>query len=193
MRETDKVLYHLLNYENNRELLQKIPHIPYLDLAIIFSRQEEGSRNRRIITGEEDPGELEKQAALYTPRSCPVYFHTLDEVIREIEAQMGVRLRRESSRLPMYLLTNVQKYLGASVILYPGLLKRLGEQLKDNFFILPSSIHECILVPESAGCEREALRKMVCEVNDTQVPRQEILSYQVYYYCAEEDCIYSQD
>ena len=195
MRKTEKIWYHLLNYERNEELLGRIAHIPYLDLAIIFSIKEEEEGPRRMITQEKakDLERLEELAAVNTPRSCPACFHPLDDVIRGLEAEMGIMLHREPSRLPMYLLTNAQKFLGASVILYPGLLHRLGSQLEEDFYILPSSVHECILVPESAGCGREELREMVRSVNDTQVPPQEILSYQVYYYSVREDCIYSQD
>ncbi len=191
MREPEKILYHLLNYDKNRELLKKIPHIPYLDLAIVFTRQEENGRIRKLITceEEEDAIELERQATVNTARHCPVYFHPLDEVIQEIEADLGVRMRQESSGLPMYLLTNVQKFLGAATILYPDLLKNLSRQLGEDFYILPSSVHECILVPKSTGCSREILEEMVYEVNSTQVPDPEILSYQVYDYCAKDDCI----
>ena len=192
MREADKILYHLLNYERNAELLERIPHVPYLDLAIVFSRQEEGGKSRRLITGErgEESGWLEEMASVNTPRNCPVYFHTLDEVIREFEAEIGMPVPRRSSGFPMYLLTNIQKFLGASAMLYPGLLNHLARGLNENFYILPSSIHECILIPESAGCTREELKEMVRSVNDLQVPEQEILAYEVYYYCLQEDCIY---
>ena len=53
MRKTEKIWYHLLNYERNEELLGRIAHIPYLDLAIIFSIKEEEEGPRRMITQEE--------------------------------------------------------------------------------------------------------------------------------------------
>lgn len=56
-----------------------------------------------------------------------------------------------------------------------------------NFFVLPSSIHECILVPDLGQYSREELAKMVKEVNQTQVEEEEILSYQVYYYDRQKE------
>lgn len=189
MREKTKILYQLLNYRRNEELLRRIPHVPYLDLAIVFVQEEKAGQTRRLITQGGNPGELEKQAAFDTPRCCPVYFHPLDEVIRELGCELDQEFPQESCGLPMYLLTNVQKFLGASVILYPGLLHKIGEWLEDDFYILPSSIHECILVPARTACSKRLLEEMVAEVNRAQVPESERLSDSVYYYQTKEDSI----
>ena len=71
-------------------------------------------------------------------------------------------------------------------MLYPHVLSHIGTLLKRNFFVLPSSVHECILVPDLGHYTRFELMKMVREVNQNQVEEEEILSYQVYYYDPEE-------
>lgn len=82
----------------------------------------------------------------------------------------------------MYILTNKQRQLGAGVIFYPGIMEQARQILGDHFFILPSSIHECILVPENGAFEREELLAMVTEINREHVEPKEVLADQVYYY-----------
>lgn len=196
MKNNSEIVYQLLNYERNRELLDRVPHVSYLDLAIVFSWAEASGRRRKLITEEEmvqmeiSLERMEQEATQNTPRICPVYFHPLEEVIRMLGAQMNLDIPGEPPGLPMYLLSNVQKFLGASAMIYPGMLQSIAEEWGDNFYILPSSIHECILVPEGAGCSGRLLEEMVAEVNQAQVPEPEVLSYTVYYYDRRDDSIH---
>ena len=60
-------------------------------------------------------------------------------------------------------------------------------QQKGDFYILPSSIHEAIFIPASENVDAEELKTMVREVNETQVPKEDFLSNEVYFYNAKED------
>lgn len=83
---------------------------------------------------------------------------------------------------PMYVLSNTHRGNGASCILYENVLNEFSQKINDSFYVLPSSIHEVILVP--AGCARRAeeLQEMVEEINVTQVEEEEVLSNSVYFY-----------
>ena len=81
----------------------------------------------------------------------------------------------------IYLLTNTRKYLGAICIHYPGMAEQIGESLKSDYYVLPSSIHECLILP-AEGFSEAQLKTMVEEINETRLPPQEVLSNQVYYY-----------
>ena len=89
----------------------------------------------------------------------------------------------------MYILTNEEKYYGAAVILYPHVLSHISRLLHSNFFVLPSSIHECILVPDSGQFTKKELETMVREVNETQVEDEEVLSQNVYYYDSKKEAL----
>ena len=82
----------------------------------------------------------------------------------------------------MYVLTNSLRNLGASCILYPHVLDMAGEIIGEDFYVLPSSIHEVILVPESNAMEQMEMDEMVTEINATQVAEEEILSNHAYFY-----------
>ena len=82
----------------------------------------------------------------------------------------------------MYVLTNQLKMNGAACILYPDALRKCSQQIGSDLLILPSSIHEVILLPDDGRSNREELREMVEEINRTQLEVEEVLSGQVYRY-----------
>ena len=86
----------------------------------------------------------------------------------------------------MFVLTNSFRSLGAACILYDELLTQLGNFLKENYYILPSSIHEVIIIPESQAPNKDTLNEMVQEVNETQVEPEDVLSDHVYFYNCEK-------
>ena len=194
-----EILYQLINYDSNRALLQHVPHIRYLDMAIIFYYWKD-FHNRSLGAGivsksqMEEWGytleELEKTAAFNTPRLFPVSFQPIEELVRElIGEELWKRERDDPSLIPMHVLTNKNKLFGAACILYPQVLWAISQTLQDDLYILPSSIHECIIVPMSVKCSRNELQKIVKEINETQVPKAEILSNHVFVYRKTEDCI----
>ena len=82
----------------------------------------------------------------------------------------------------LYVLTNREHQNGAASLLYEGMLKRCAKTCGGNFFVMPSSIHEVILMPYQSGVEVGQLKDIVREGNQTQVAPQEILSDSVYFY-----------
>ena len=89
----------------------------------------------------------------------------------------------------MYVLTNQDKQYGAATILYENIISDFAKKNNSNIYILPSSIHELILVPGNSLVPKEGLNDMVKEVNATQVPIQEILSDHAYIYNICDDSI----
>lgn len=102
----------------------------------------------------------------------------------------GIKKRQETDDLQeeeyrlmqMYVLTNQKKVFGAICIRYPELLAQIAERLEGDFYILPSSVHECILVPADERVSKDMLKEMVTDINHTQVEPQEMLADQVYLY-----------
>ena len=85
------------------------------------------------------------------------------------------------------MLSNHLRSFGAAAVLYPGRLEEVGSYLGEDFYVLPSSVHEMIVVRKSAASGKDFLSAMVTEINMTQVDREEVLSNQAYYYdCAHK-------
>lgn len=192
----DKIIYKLVNQEKNRELLPKVPHVIYLDLAVLFyvlvDMDESGGqvatmliRNEHLdwwnVTGEE----IYQRAAANTEKLLPYEFSAMCMVIEEMLGDRDIddaewrRLREQES---MYVLTNHIRNGGASVILYPGRLDAIGAYFKENYYILPSSVHEVIVLPESKALSKDEMECVIREVNETQVQAEEFLSNHAYFY-----------
>ena len=101
-----------------------------------------------------------------------------------LEELMGVQV--EERELSFYVLTNKDKMFGASAMLYTEQMKRLAYRLQSDLLILPSSVHEVLLLPDDHDREYDFYRQMVQEVNATQVDPEEILSDSLYRYDREK-------
>ena len=86
----------------------------------------------------------------------------------------------------MFVLTNKDGVDGATCIVYRGLLERIKRRLGRGFYIIPSSVHEVLILPENSGYDKESLENIVSEVNSTVLSPMDILSENVYYY--PDDC-----
>ena len=92
----------------------------------------------------------------------------------------------ETPKSPFYVVSNELKVDGAVAIASKTALEQVHEVVGENYYILPSSRHEILAVPESMVSDPEDLRQMVCEVNATQVEAKDLLSDNVYYYDAQK-------
>ena len=100
--------------------------------------------------------------------------------------QIKQEINVSESLTPMYLLSNTDKTFGAITIYMMGALALIAEQLKADLYIIPSSIHECIIVPFNKNYNKSSLLEMVKDINETQVTPEEVLSNRVYTYTREK-------
>ena len=196
-RVRSRIVYRLVHYEKNRELLKEIPHFPYLDLAVIYYClvAEEPYENASILIYNHHLAywKLQKEtlrtlAQTNTPLLLPWRCDSLAELIMPALDVLPVKERPtqeallDAETIPMYVLSNEQRYFGASCILYPNALKEISQKFADSLFILPSSIHEVIIIPASYTEDANELSEIVHDVNVSEVAQDEILSDSVYFY-----------
>ena len=171
----EHIVYKLIRRDANEELLKQIPYEPFLDLAVVYYIQIDNTRfgsaaiqirNEHLRYWRVEKEEIRRLAEKNTPRIYPA------------QIQKIVRF--------MYVATNEQCSLGAAVMRYPDFREKVRGMIRGDFYILPSSIHEVILVPESFGLEPERMAEMVKEINQTGVAPEEVLSDSVYYFDGEE-------
>ncbi len=82
----------------------------------------------------------------------------------------------------MYVITNKSRNFGATSLIYPGLLENIYERIGGDYYILPSSIHECIALRAGDDLKTEMLRALVRNINCTEVKPDQVLSDSVYIY-----------
>ena len=85
----------------------------------------------------------------------------------------------------LYLVSNEKMIFGASVILYPGMMESVAEKLDSNLLIIPSSIHEVLVLSDKLTTDWDYLRDMIHSVNKTEMVPQDILSDSLYYFDRE--------
>ncbi|MCF0145224.1 MAG: hypothetical protein HUJ73_01415, partial [Eubacterium sp.] len=83
---------------------------------------------------------------------------------------------------PLYMLTDSCDLFGAVCIADPDTLLAAAEALGRSYYILPSSVHECLLLPDTGDYSVRELNHMVREVNSTQLEEGDILADHVYRY-----------
>ena len=180
--------FKLLNYEMNRELLEQVPYKKYLDLAMVCfcdvkdKRIGHGSiliKREHMDIWEVTEEQLMGDAMRNMPLLYPADFMNMSVVLRELFRDPAGLLDVE---LPMFVLTNKERINGAASLLYEGQLEQMANWIGEDFYVLPSSIHEVIIVPKSKGMDEEYLSRLVNEINQEQLAREEILANHAYCY-----------
>ena len=198
----DKICFKLINAEKNQGILHEIPHRKMLDLAVTYYINADVKENLNgsiMVTDTlmEKWGITEQTLYELAVVNTPVYNKgmvlPMDAIIRDIltdktkeysfstyeNNMFGISLVEEDFNI--YVATNTKKLYGAAVMLYDGLLKKIGEYIGD-FYILPSSVHELLFIKKLDIIKPADLSKMVCEVNTAEVTPQDVLSDNVYLY-----------
>ncbi len=184
-----RIVYRIVNAKQNKELLEEIPHVLWMDLAICFYYafydEQLGNGmitiyNKHMEWWNTSTKELMVLAKKNTPELMKARWDSLTKVVESI---YGEELEDLHGReCPLYVLTNEQKNQGAACVLYEGVLDKLAKFLGGNFYMIPSSIHEVILFKENGNEDTMALHKLIKEVNETHLSEEEILSDYPYYY-----------
>lgn len=183
-----KIFYRIISAKGNEDLLNRCPHIPFFDMAItyrwLFHESDAGITSALIekkhleIWGVEEQ-EIAEAAVANTEKMFPLQKKKILEMIQGW-IEIG------GPDLPLYVVTNCIGINGASVLFYKNALYCIGEELGQDFYILPSSIHEVLVIGKAEVSSAADLYEMVWEANRTVVSEQEFLSNQVFYYDREK-------
>lgn len=190
----DSIYYRLVNYEMNENLLKEQPHLRWNDLAVTFYYVlETAGEGRASVTIKKpylemwgiEEEELYRTAHENMQRKKPEILMTMKEILEEM---MSGQLSEEY-HVPMYVLTNTEKLYGAATLLYSHKIKELADRLKNDLLIIPSSVHEVLLMEDGAEQDYDWLRSIVKEVNRSQVEPDEVLAESLYRYVWEKEKI----
>lgn len=186
----NRICFRLIGQTGNEELLRDIPYVEFLDMAICFFYAYKGNElgegsilihNSHMKMWECSVADLMGLARQNTPMLFPWQCCTMEEVIREmIDRERQEELLAEE--VPMKVLSNRQRTNGAACLIYPDVLEHLAEEYKTDLYILPSSIHETILLADSGRERPGELKSMIVQVNRTQVAPEEVLTDSLYRY-----------
>lgn len=197
-RARSYIVFKLIHREKNTSLLKDIPFIPYLDLAIVFyillETTEKGTatiliNNDLLHYWNISLSDIYSAAKTNTPLLMSADFKPMRTIIHELLGKPCTEKDLEENR--MYVLSNQFRQFGAACILYHRVLEDIGNQLNEDFYILPSSIHEVIILPACFSPNEEDLNEMIVDINETQVSDEEVLSDHAYYYSTKTNKLVS--
>ena len=176
------------NAEMNRELLENVPHEIRDDLALLYrvnvelSNGEKGSvliHNTHLESWGIDEKTLKEVAWNNMHDYYPPEFSTMSNVLRSVGYD---EISEATELVEMYVLSNKEKQHGAAYMFDTEVMSRIAEGIGGDLVVIPSSIHESILLKKQKDTDFDILREMVKEVNRTQLHPTEILSDEVYQY-----------
>ena len=184
----------VVSTERNAEILQNVPHKDIEDMAVVYRFQvvSEGADVGSILVTNQmldnygiSAEQLHEDAVRNAPEIKPLVIQGMGEVLAK---QMGVEdLEMLGLNIPpeqeqMFVASVEGNVHGAGVIAYEDFMEKASERVGGSFFILPSSIHEILIIPDNGNFDLKTLENMVREVNATTVDPADKLTDSVYHY-----------
>ena len=176
------IVYKLVNYQKNKKLLEDVPYKRVLDLAVVFYcliEQRKGVSATALIHNEHlriwnvTEDEIYNDALKNTPVLLAGSIVPMSKILSEIAGTAPVdndeKVCEYTGEDILYVLTNSSRVNGAACILYDNLLKKFANDVHSDLYILPSSVHEVIIVPKKNAFDKSELADMVRELNEQEV------------------------
>lgn len=176
-------------------VLGETPHRMIQDMALVVNVHldnfsDENGRSCVVVTKPlmemygVDEAQLFADAERNSLENEPMVFTPLGDMIKSLI---------ESEELPSpddvgivtYIATNKSGFHGASIAAYPEFAEKAAETIGGSFYMLPSSVHEFILIKDDGKPTAKDLNKMIRNVNETVLEPRDILSGQCYHYDAK--------
>lgn len=189
----DRVTFSVIGAKNNISMLQDMPHRIKDDMAMVYriivnqENQEVGSVKISDQLAESlnlNEKDLYNMAMENTPKLFPAQFQSMFDVLKKMMPEMAEMMEPNIFEDSMYVLSNEQNIDGASALFYPGVQEEIYKHMGKEYYVLPSSIHETIIVPKNASMNATELKNMVMEINGKEVSPDEVLTDSVYEYDA---------
>ncbi|MGN0480806.1 MAG: DUF5688 family protein [Lachnospiraceae bacterium] len=187
----ERLIFKLVNYEKNKAMLEDMPHRRILDLAMVFccvvSVENQGGstitvRNSHLDMWKVDADTVYEMAVNNTPIIMPYRLGRIEDIV-------GISPEQVNSTGIMEVLSNSRSLFGASAMIYDDVLYETALRKNSDLYILPSSIHEVIIIATKDYDDLQALKEMVVAVNEDSVEPEDVLSDNVYIYDKESQTI----
>ena len=179
----ERLIVRLLSKKRNEELLKDMPHLPFLDLVITFhvliEKEEGGTKTVRVTKKiwEEYIGESMLQMYQLALHNTELFFPARMEKLEKL-----LHMPELFGESGLFMLSNQYGIYGATVLLYEGVQKKIESVLGGDYYVIPSSVHEILVIQKQNVPNEELLKDTILEVNRTQVGAEDVLSNLLYRY-----------
>ena len=181
----------IVSTEKNQEMLSRVPHQEMEDMSMVyrFDLGETVNGNASILVTNQmlrnygiTAEQLHDDAMTFAPLMHPATIRSMESVLFGIPEEESI----DSDGPPkLYVVTNEKAVNGAGVITYPDFMDQAAEKMGGSFYLLPSSIHEVLIMKDTPEVDVNGLVDMVKTVNATQVEPEDRLTDNAYHYDAD--------
>lgn len=191
----DLLFVEVVGTKVNAEMLSNVPHTDMEDISMVYRMQLEqladgaatvlitnDLMDRMGVTREQ----LHADAMENAPIIRPATMRSMAEVMSEMMGLPAEMLQGDPSVPQMYVVSNTATLNGAASAFYPEFMDNAAKELGGNFFILPSSVHEMLFLPDDGNMRSAELKEMVTSINADVVAPADRLTDSVYHYDAAE-------
>lgn len=174
----------------NRDVLAGTKYRVLGDIAIVYfinaDNRDLGEVMKAIpVLNAISIKQIENDALLNSMTRNPAVIKSMDS---EIESIIGISIPKDEATSEMYIASVPSKKFGACVLAYPWFFEQAAATVDGSYYVIPSSVHELILVKDSGNLSDDDINKFKSDiklVNKTILARDEILSDNLYHYDAE--------
>ena len=190
----EKLSMEVVSADRNEEMLKNVPHKQMEDMAVVYRLvlDENNSGNGTILVTDKmmeqfgvTPEQLHEDAMKNSPEIRPSEIKGMSEILGEMMGTDAIPMIDPADE-QMFVATVPDKNRGAGVIAYPDFMEDAAVKLEGDFYVIPSSVHEVILVKDDGRMTAKDLEAMVKDVNATQVAPEDRLTDHVYHYDSKE-------
>ncbi len=195
-KASGNLFFKVVNYEKNVKKLGEVPYKRFMDLAMVplclvksksFGEGTITIQNSLLKIWEVSEEELWENVLDSAEKIAPPKVRGLLDVLSDITGGS----MEDCGMNSVFVVSNETGNLGAGAAFYPGLLRGLANDFETDLFIIPSSVHEILIMPDRGPeMDATALKEIIREVNETTVAEDDILSDNLYKYDFETDKIY---
>ena len=184
----DKLIVELVGADRNVEMLKQVPHTMVEDMAAVYKIRLESDENHQataMITNEflsalgVDVQQLHQDALENAAQISPAK-------VLSMSAVLGLPPEMSLGGPEIIVVTTENQIKGAGALLYPDVMDQIAEKAGGDFFVLPSSVHEVLALPDYGNITSAEMQEIVMAVNGTEVEPEDQLSDHVYHFDAKE-------
>jgi len=197
----ESLFIQICDRDSNMKYLADIPHRETDGLAVtshILFHNENGNNDHissTPVTKEMlkswgiTEEKLAEDARNNSAKILPAKYALIEGLLAMMTSNDGVHMpdpENFEQGISMIVVTNEAQIQGAAAMFYDGLMDRLSDMAGCDLYILPSSKHEVIILPEKTVEDYHGLEDIVYQVNNTVVDKEDWLSDHVYHYDAKD-------
>ncbi len=176
-----KLFVRLCNVSQNQGILKDVPHRIFGDIAavcyIVFSSAGNDYFSTPITN------ELFRRYGITEEQLFEDAYANADRMFPKIIDKVPGPADKDGGYV--YYITNSRKYYGSSAMFYPGALEAIAEFMGDDYYLIPSSVHEMALLPKSKNKDIPMLRQILGELNEENLQKKDYLSDNLFVYSRE--------